>query len=42
MLHRPGYPVSPNGGTPEQFDAGIRNQIKGVSEQVKSLGIKPD
>lgn len=34
--------VLANDGTPEQFDGYIRNQIKDVSELVKSLGIKPE
>ena len=34
--------VSANDGTPEQFDAYIRNQIKDVSELVKTLGIQPE
>lgn len=34
--------VLANDGTPEAFDAYIRNQLKDVSELVKSLGIKPE
>lgn len=34
--------VLANDGTSEQFDTYIRNQIKEVSELVKSLGIKPE
>ena len=34
--------VSANDGTPEQFDAYIRNQIKDVAELVKTLGIQPE
>jgi tripartite-type tricarboxylate transporter receptor subunit TctC len=34
--------VTPNSGTPEQFDAFIREQIKQVRELVASIGIKPE
>ncbi|MFM9968243.1 MAG: Bug family tripartite tricarboxylate transporter substrate binding protein [Burkholderiales bacterium] len=40
ILKRQG--VLANDGTPEQFDAYIKNQIKEVSDLVKSLGIKPE
>jgi tripartite-type tricarboxylate transporter receptor subunit TctC len=36
------FGVIANDGTPEQFDAYIKTQLKEVSELVKSLGIKPE
>ncbi|OGA33201.1 MAG: hypothetical protein A3G80_12540 [Betaproteobacteria bacterium RIFCSPLOWO2_12_FULL_62_13b] len=34
--------ITPNDGTPEEFDAYIRVQRKGVTELVKFLGLKPE
>jgi tripartite-type tricarboxylate transporter receptor subunit TctC len=41
QIFEPNY-VTANTGTPEQFDAFIREQTRQVRELVSSIGIKPE